>query len=171
MWFIGPFYVRSARPATLRARRPHLRSALPWSPVSAGTGGQPSAGTGGVPSTEPPIGAAQGAYISEIATVFVGGEISEEPFPTASVDADAPAILSVSGINVDEDQAEIEIEVDSPYAPEVIHFQQGTTHVAIEVLPPATDYEGNPNPVPGYTWEDCSAGMNCIPACMAPCAL
>jgi len=117
--------------------------------------------------TQPPAGAMTGAYFVDIETVVVGGTLTEEPFPEASDDADAPVIVSAEAVNIDDDEAAIDLVIESGFVPTKLHLQLMDVHVTVDILPPPTDYdEGHTTDLPGYSYTTC---RDTYTSCYQPC--
>ncbi len=123
--------------------------------------------------------APDGAYIAEVDTVIVGGEISNDPMPETTNDPDVPEIVDLAVLPVDEDEAELELTVDSAYLPSEIHLAIAGVHVIVPVdLPPPTDYsggsaDGGVSDLSGYSAATCdgySDNSGCFAPCETPCA-
>lgn len=112
-----------------------------------------------------------GASLDRLGLRVEGGEVSDEPMPTATTTGDEAVITSVT-TTADEDSFVLEIDVDA-------YVETVSIHVAIDglhVVVPVTTSEARVNVVPGWfpsstTLRGCGAavGGTETEGCYAPC--
>lgn len=124
-----------------------------------------------------------GAYVESVGLVFVGGEVSTEPFPVPTQTGAEPvvvsALLELNAEGTGSLVVDVEVGADSTGAGDVIHLDFPDAHVTIPVVTERSEEAEGRSIVPGWNSEldeldgcygDTSEIEGCFPGCITACS-